>query len=92
MTASATSSRNSTTWPPPGWTGSWSPTPRLTRSRSGSWQLTAVPEGCERVVKINITVRVPVVGGRIERQIGAELRSNYETAAQFAQHWLAEHA
>lgn len=58
----------------------------------GSWKLTAAPGGCERVVKIEVNVRVPIVGGKIERQIGEDLKASYEAAAQFAKRWLQENA
>lgn len=58
----------------------------------GTWKLQAVPGGCERIVTIEIKVRIPVVGGRIEQQIGADLRKNYEDAAVFAQRWLEKAA
>lgn len=58
----------------------------------GSWQLSPAPGGCERVVKIEIDVHIPIVGGKIEKQIGADLQASYEQAAQFAQRWLKERA
>ncbi len=54
----------------------------------GSWTLTPVDEGCERHVTIEIKVKVPVIGGRIEQQIGADLQESYESAAHFARAWL----
>lgn len=57
----------------------------------GSWQLDPAPGGCQRIVKIEINVQVPLVGGKIERQIGADLQASYEAAAQFAIRWLQEH-
>jgi len=56
----------------------------------GSWALSEAPGGCERLVRIEITVRVPLVGGKIEQQIGADLAASYEDAALFAQRWLQE--
>lgn len=61
-------------------------------SVGGSWAVKAAPGGCERVVEIDITVRIPVVGGRIEKQIAEDLRDSYESAARFAQRWLKERA
>ena len=58
---------------------------------SGTWALQPTPDGCERVVEIQVIVRIPVVGGRIEKQIASDLRDNYEAAALFAQRWLQEH-
>lgn len=61
-------------------------------SVSGTWELLPTPGGCERVVVIEVTVRIPVVGGRIEQQIASDLRASYEAAAVFAQRWLQERA
>ena len=58
----------------------------------GSWEVRAAPGGCERLVAIDITVRIPVVGARIEKQIGEDLKESYEAAAIFARRWLQEHA
>ncbi|RME26164.1 MAG: DUF2505 domain-containing protein [Deltaproteobacteria bacterium] len=54
----------------------------------GSWTLRPAPEGCERHVTIEIQVKVPVIGGRIEQQIAADLQESYESAAHFARDWL----
>lgn len=61
-------------------------------SVDGSWELRPMGGSCERIVKIRIRVHVPIVGGRIEQQIGAELKAGYEQAAAFAQQWLQERA
>lgn len=57
----------------------------------GSWQLDPAPGGCQRIVKFEIVVQIPLVGGKIEKQIGADLQAGYESAAQFAIRWLQEH-
>jgi len=58
----------------------------------GSWGLVGSGDTCERIVRIEIRVRIPLIGGKIEQQIGAELKAGYEQAAVFAQQWLQEHA
>ncbi|MFT4975693.1 MAG: hypothetical protein ACI8S6_001580 [Myxococcota bacterium] len=59
----------------------------------GSFGLVPLTETtCQRVVSGEIKVSVPLVGGRIEKGIGAELTKSYETTAEFARKWLAENA
>ena len=45
---------------------------------------------CRRVVAGEIKVSVPLVGGRIEKGIAAELTKSYEATAVFARKWLSE--
>lgn len=73
----------------------WTVTPDGMSDRvsvSGTWSVTPTTTGCERLVTIDVTVRIPVVGGRIEKQIADDLRKNYEDAARFAQRWLEDRA
>lgn len=44
----------------------------------------AVPEGSERRVEGDITVRLPVIGGRIEKTILEQVEKSYERAAELA--------
>lgn len=61
-------------------------------SVKGTWALQPGGETCERIVRIEVRVHVPLIGGKIEQQIGAELKAGYEQAAAFAQQWLKERA
>lgn len=47
---------------------------------------------CQRIVTGNIKVSVPLVGGRIEKGIAAELTKSYEATAEFAREWLSKNA
>ncbi|MEK6607451.1 MAG: DUF2505 domain-containing protein [Myxococcota bacterium] len=38
-----------------------------------------------------LSVRVPIVGGQVEKQIAEQTRKSYETTAVFTRRWLAEH-
>lgn len=58
----------------------------------GSYEVTATPDGCERLVKGEISVAIPLLGGKIERAIGEELQSSYEKNIDFVRSWLEEHA
>ncbi|MCB9777499.1 MAG: DUF2505 domain-containing protein [Alphaproteobacteria bacterium] len=61
-------------------------------SVKGSWSLTPSATGCDRLVTIDVTVRVPIVGRKIEEQVVGDLRKSYDDAAVFAQKWIREHA
>lgn len=50
------------------------------------------PGGCERWVKGDIDVAIPLVGGKIEKAVSDELKASYERNYQFAVRWLTEHA
>lgn len=45
---------------------------------------------CQRVVLGEVKVSVPLVGGRIEKGISAELTKSYDAAADFARDWLSK--
>ncbi len=57
----------------------------------GTWALVPAPGGCERVVKGEVQVRVPLVGGKIEEKIKEQLQASYDKAAVFARQWMATH-
>lgn len=53
-----------------------------------------VPDGpgtVRREIRANVTVRVPLLGGQLERLVAEELRKSYEASAAFTRSWLAEH-
>ncbi len=47
---------------------------------SGTTKIRASAEGCERVVSGTITVKIPLVGGTIERYIGETVQTGYQRA------------
>ncbi len=72
----------------------WKVTPPAARDKvraEGTYRLVARPEGCERLVNGEISVSIPLVGGKIEKAIGGELKKSYEDSAVFARQWLMEH-
>jgi hypothetical protein len=61
----------------------WSIVPEVMADRvtcSGTSQLSAVADGCERVVRGSLSVRIPIVGGTIERYLGETVERGYEKA------------
>jgi hypothetical protein len=56
----------------------------------GSYTLRATPNGCERLVKGEVRVAIPIVGSKIEGGIGKELKTGYEKAAELTRSWLEE--
>lgn len=56
----------------------------------GSYTLRATPNGCERLVKGEVRVTIPIVGSKIETGIGRELKTGYEKAAELTRTWLEE--
>ena len=56
----------------------------------GSYRLIATPSGCERLVKGEVRVAIPLIGGKIESGIGKELESGYDKAAELTRRWLQE--
>ncbi len=56
----------------------------------GSYRFAEAPGGAERTMLGTVTVRVPLVGGRIESAVAEELRAGYDKAHAFATRWLLE--
>ena len=46
--------------------------------------------GCERVVKAQITVAIPLVGRKIEKQILSDLSQSFEKVAELTRRWIRE--
>jgi len=60
---------------------------------AGTFSLKPLNGGrCQRVVTGEVKVSVPLVGGRIEKGIAADLEKSYEATAEFARRWLADKA
>ena len=55
---------------------------------NGTYEIRATEAGCERLVKGEIRVAIPIVGGKIEKAVAEELRSSYGCGATFAMRWL----
>lgn len=58
---------------------------------TGSYEFIDRPNGCERLVKGEVIVSIPLVGGKIEAVIVDELKSAYEGAYAFGLKWIQEH-
>jgi hypothetical protein len=61
----------------------WSIVPEVMADRvtcDGTTEIRATAGGCERVVRGNISVRIPLVGGSIERFIGETVERGYQQA------------
>jgi hypothetical protein len=56
---------------------------------SGTYALEDRAEQCVRVVRGDVQVRVPFVGGKIERQIINKLSGSYDNSAVFICRWLS---
>ena len=44
-----------------------------------------------REIRANVVVRVPLLGGQLERLVAEELRKSYDGSAAFTMRWLSEH-
>lgn len=49
------------------------------------------PGKVRREIRANVTVRVPLLGGQLERLVAEELRKSYDATAAFTRTWLSEH-
>jgi hypothetical protein len=56
----------------------------------GTYELLPDGNGSVRAIDGTIEVRVPLVGGRIEKALAEELQKSYDRTALFAQRWLTE--
>jgi hypothetical protein len=73
---------------------SWTVEPRGVGRKvqaNGTYEIRPADGGCERLVKGEIRVAIPLVGGKIEKVVADELRSSYERGATFALHWMQAH-
>ncbi len=73
----------------------WTVIPAVAADRvdaRGTYAIVPAEGGCERVIRGSVKVSIPLVGGRIERAIGDELRSSYERNRVFVEDWLAREA
>ena len=56
----------------------------------GTYELLPDGDGSIRAIDGTIEVRIPLVGGRIEKALAEELQKSYDRTALFAQRWLME--
>lgn len=56
----------------------------------GTYELLPDGDGSVRAIEGTIDVRIPLVGGRIEKALAEELQKSYDRTALFAQRWLTE--
>jgi hypothetical protein len=56
----------------------------------GTYELLPDADGSVRAIEGTIDVRIPLVGGRIEKALAEELQKSYDRTALFAQRWLME--
>ena len=56
---------------------------------SGTYRLEAVADRCQRVVSGDISVRIPLIGGRVEKEIVKKLSASYDDSAKFIRQWLS---
>ncbi|MEL6344019.1 MAG: DUF2505 domain-containing protein [Myxococcota bacterium] len=56
---------------------------------AGTFEIEPIDDSrCNRIVRGDVKVSVPLIGGRIEKGIAADLAKSYEATAQFAREWL----
>lgn len=61
-------------------------------SAVGRMNLNDVPNGSEFVVHADVTVNVPLFGGRIEETIAEQVRNLLIAETEFTQQWMRDHA
>lgn len=54
----------------------------------GTMRIQPVRGGVDRIVEGEISVRIPIIGGRIEKQIHSSVLDSYRRAADVATRWL----
>ena len=73
----------------------WEIVPPVSKDRfegSGTFWIEAAPGGCVRHVRGAIDIRIPIVGGRIEKMLAAEISKGHAANAKTAQDWLKRKA
>jgi hypothetical protein len=58
----------------------------------GTTVVRATPGGCERVIAGDLTIRVPLLGGAMEKKLVDDVSASYEQAARIAAQMLRERA
>ena len=57
---------------------------------SGTYRLEPISDRCQRVVSGDISVRIPLIGSRVEKEIVKKLSASYDDSAKFIRHWLSK--
>ena len=57
---------------------------------TGNHEILATPQGCRHVTKVNVKVKVPLVGGAIAGPVSSQLEKLLSAEMRFAETWLAE--
>jgi len=57
-------------------------------SAAGTTQLLDAPAGSEFAVQVAVTVKVPLLGGRIEETVAEQVRNLLVAETAFTQNWL----
>jgi hypothetical protein len=59
---------------------------------SGSAELSSAPEGARLTFHIAVAVRIPIIGGKVEKLIGAHLADLVTREQRFTTEWIANNA
>lgn len=57
----------------------------------GTFAFQTSGDGVNRVIEGDVTVKIPFVGGVVEKFIIADVEKSYEKAAEFTRRWLSSH-
>ena len=57
----------------------------------GTFTFATSGDGVNRTIDGDVTVRVPLIGGTIEKAVVAEVSTGYDRAADFTRQWLIKH-
>jgi hypothetical protein len=74
---------------------SWEIVPPISKDRfdgTGEFWIEPAPGGCVRKVTGSIDIRLPIVGGRIEKMLAAEISKSHAANAKTATEWLGRKA
>jgi len=69
----------------------WEIVPPVSKERfqgAGEFWIEPAPGGCIRKVSGSINVKIPIVGGRIEKMLGAEISKGHAANAKTAKDWF----
>jgi len=73
----------------------WKITPFVLQGRfsgEGKTEVRATPTGCERIIRGDLTIRVPVLGGAMEKRLVDDVSASYTRAADIIREMLASSA
>ncbi|MCB9507762.1 MAG: DUF2505 domain-containing protein [Myxococcales bacterium] len=71
----------------------WQISPKVLGDRfsgTGTTTVRATPAGCERIIAGDLQVKVPLIGGAMEKRLVDDVTASYERAAKIALDMLAE--